>query len=97
METILIEEWALIDNPLTGQTHLQGKVYSHPTYRDGIVVVTSPIIGGNAKEKIVNTFSGSHYLLGKVNEDYEKMFPDAEARVLKQIQMMEIANHAQSN
>ena len=94
---IRIEDWAVIESPFTGETHLSGKVYGHPTYRDGVSVVSSSIVGGNAKEKVIITMSGSHYTLGQVNENYEKIFPNAEERVWKAIQMMEVANNAQNN
>lgn len=97
MDTIRIEDWIVIENPFTGQSHLSGNVYGHPTYRDGISVVTSPVTGGNSKEKIITTLSGSRYILGKVNEEYEKTFPNAEERVWKAILMMEVADNAQNN
>ncbi len=60
---------------------LQGNVFGHPgRHEDGKLISTSPII------KLVNgkilTKSGSEYELGKIDEEYEKCFPNARQRLL---------------
>ena len=60
---------------------LTGAVYSHPSYEDGYVISTSPIVKirkvGNIA--IVTTRSGSIYFITAegVNPDYEKSYPYA--------------------
>ena len=60
--------------------HLQGEVYGHPRFDDGIFVVTSRIIEINDKGdyKEVITRSGSVYELYRedVDMEAEKQFPN---------------------
>lgn len=82
-----LENWALIqENPYASPEmglSFNGKVYGHPRFPDGHQVTTSPIMevleGG-----IVKTQSGSVYLLGKVNKQYDEMFPNSLDRLIKQ-------------
>lgn len=97
METIKLEEWLVIENPYTGESHLAGKVFGHPMVRDGLRIISSPIRGGSSKNKLIITASGSYYSLGEINEEYGKQYPDAEAQVWKAVLLMEIAKNAQNN
>lgn len=64
--------------------YLCGEVSGHPDFTDGDKVTTSPLIG-KRNGKVV-TKSGSEYELGYVDQAYEQLFPNAEQRLLAQLQ-----------
>jgi hypothetical protein len=83
-----IENWAIVSPtpdpyapPETLELSLQGKVFNHPRFDDGHIIITSSIIGKNDENEIL-TCSGSSYELGQVNPLYEKKFPGARNRLL---------------
>ena len=82
-----IEGWSLIGDFDPYQApELQsvlGHVYGHPMHYDGKRVMTSSIVGEIDEDVI--TASGSHYVLGSVDPEYEKMFPGAGARLINSI------------
>lgn len=61
--------------------YLIGDVYGHPTRPDGRCIRTSTIVKIDPVAETIETRSGSIYELGKVDPDYEKVFPGARARV----------------
>lgn len=77
---IFIEEWSLIYDK-HNSVRLHGKVQNHPQFGQNIEVTTSKILSVNKEEQYVETESGRKYKLGKVDEKYEKQFPDAFDRV----------------
>jgi hypothetical protein len=49
----------VLENPFTGESHLAGKVFDHPTIRDGLRVISSAVKGGSSKDRVIITASGS--------------------------------------
>ncbi len=92
-KTTRLENWALCYQgdqytaPELRKPILSGNVFNHPLattrHPDGKFIVTSTIIGKRGRKVI--TKSGTEYLLGKVNPDYEKQFPNARQRVFRNI------------
>lgn len=88
-----LENWAIVSDadpytpPEGVNYYLIGAVYGHtkPRHYDGKEIRTSRIVSVTADGLIV-TKSGSQYQLGQVDPQYEKEFPDAQARVLKAIE-----------
>lgn len=87
-----IENWCLVhmndnngyDAPETRKLYFGGNVFGHPFFEDGHRVITSHIVSfSNGK---FYTFSGTEYELGKVDEGYEKEYPNAYERVLKSLE-----------
>lgn len=84
-----LEKWGLIrsngcyDAPELQTFHLLGKVYNHPFFEDGATVKTSAVV--KCKNGKVITESGSEYKLGKADPDYEKFYPNAKERIMKQL------------
>ena len=82
-----LENWCLVsinspyDAPETIDLVLQGEVFNHPRFADGTQVHLSRIVG--FKNEVIKTYSGSEYTLGNVNEEYEKKFPNAKARLFE--------------
>ena len=60
--------------------HLHGNVEGHPNFFEGEEVTTSPIV--KVQDGKIHTRSGSVYELGSIDPGYEKVFPNARARVL---------------
>jgi len=50
--------------------YLTGKVYGHERYSDGFDVRTSAILEVNNENRVITTYNGSKYLLGKPSESY---------------------------
>lgn len=72
------------DAPETIKLYFGGNVFGHPFFKDGDRIITSHITSySNGK---FYTFSGTEYELGKVDEKYEKQFPNAYERVLKSLE-----------
>jgi hypothetical protein len=89
MNLILIDRWGIIGSndpyraPELQQFSLRGDVYNHPNFFDGESARTSYIVG--RRGQCVVTYSGSKYILGHPDEAYEKRFPNARERVLKNL------------
>ena len=87
--TIKIENWAIVSpqDPYTApellRFSLKGEVYGHPRFSDGFEVTTSYIIGSDGET--ITTKSGSKYELGKVKDEYEKLYPNARSRLFKSL------------
>lgn len=78
--TIRIEDWAIVDGK-----RFNGNVYGHPSFPDGKLVWTSTIVGYDEDTNIFTTYSGSKYKLGKVRDDYEQAYPNAQERVMRHL------------
>lgn len=84
-----LEDWGVVghDDPYTApecrKYRLHGKVYGHPRFKDGDSVTTSSI--DKTEGKLILTRSGSKYELGKVNSEYEALYPNAEERLFSSL------------
>ncbi len=73
---IKIKNWSVVaeEAPYTAPEllpmRLRGKVYGHPRHENGTIVTTSIITKVNGRK--VETHSGSHYALGKIDVQYRK-------------------------
>jgi hypothetical protein len=83
-----LENWSIVQEELNPyqppEMHrqcLHGKVYHHPDHADGTEITTSVIV--DAHNRIVTTRSGSEYILGEVDPEYEKQYPNAKQRLFK--------------
>ena len=79
---VRIEDWAIAD--VFGGPAINGKVYGHPRFPEGSQVTTSYVVDKDPKERIIITYSGTNYSLGKARKEYEAMFPNAEERIFGQ-------------
>jgi hypothetical protein len=89
---VRIENWCVTPlgrspyTPPECEAHgLGGNVYGHPDFEDGASVTTTEgvsvrVEGDNA---IVTTRSGREYLLGQIDPEYERQFPNARSRLIK--------------
>lgn len=81
-----LENWSVTGSndpykvPELQTKQLQGQVYDHPRFADGMFITTSTII--RVEDGRVRTKSGSLYILGEVDPKYEFEFPNARARLL---------------
>ena len=86
-----IECWGIVPNgdvytaPERQSFSLKGFVFNHPRFPDGDDITTSAIksVSGTIEEVLVYTTSGSVYKLGDPDPRYEKQFPNAKERILK--------------
>lgn len=62
---------------------LRGQVYGHPRFSEGQNISTSSIVG-KIDDKVA-TASGSVYILGEVDPNYEKLFPNARKRLFESL------------
>ena len=77
-----IENWSMINDPVNDMYTapecrsyiICGNVYNHKSYEDGKFIRTSAIV--NVNGRIVETYSGSIYELGKPDEDYLKFLKE---------------------
>lgn len=71
---VKLECWSMSRNPFhapeLGTERLQGKVYGHPKYEDGVSILTAFI--KSVDGKVVTTSSGRIYLLGEPDPKYVK-------------------------
>ena len=78
MAVVRLEKWSTkvavdpYQAPELAVMRLHGEVYGHPYHSDGMEVTTSAIIEVNGKE--ITTASGTVYLLGEVDPDFEKWY-----------------------
>lgn len=89
---MILENWGVVafdpyQAPEIQQQSLQGNVYHSSKFPDGHSIVTSPIIG--KRNDTVITLSGSEYHLGKVSDEYEKLYPDARTRLFDSLPEVE--------
>lgn len=82
-----LERWSMVADgdpyraPEDQRCRLQGDVYGHPAFQDGQFVISSVIMGMDGD--YVRTQSGSNYMLGEVDPEYERLYPGAKERCLK--------------
>jgi hypothetical protein len=84
-DIIKMENWSVgtispYASPEMGSV-LQGNVYNHPRFADGDFIITSPI--KDYKDGLFISKTGHKYSLGKVDDKYEKAFPNAFDRLMK--------------
>lgn len=85
-----LEHWSVLSRaqwnlqpPEAEGLSLCGLVQGHPHHADGREVTTSPVIGLTAQRVV--TRSGSEYELGQASPTYERLFPNARARLLAKL------------
>ena len=90
MNIIRLENWSVVtlDNdpykaPELKHPHLCGIAYGHPKFDDGKMVTTSTIMW--KKQLTVVTLSGTYYMLGEVDPEYEKLYPNAKERIFNSL------------
>ena len=77
---VFIENWSIVSSgtPYTApemiSACLEGEVYSHPHFENGTEVTTSQII--EIHGRTIYTISGTKYLLGNVDPEYQKAYPN---------------------
>ena len=79
-----LENWVVIDH--NGQQCLAGDVFFHPLFDDGNNITTSSVVG--KRGSFVITRSGSKYLLGVVDPQYEERYHDARYRLFSSLPEM---------
>jgi len=62
---------------------LRGDVIGHPKLGDAKGITTTRIIGKRGENVVVK--SGKEYILGVVESEYEKLYPNAKERLLKSL------------
>lgn len=62
---------------------LRGDVVGHPNLGDAKGITTTRIIGKRGENIVVK--SGKEYILGIVDAEYEKLYPNAKERLLKSL------------
>ena len=75
-----LENWSVVSYYEEEGGSIHGEVYGNPKFIDGHHVVTSMVEAIDPVKRTVTTHSGSVYELGKVDPEWEKIFPDAENR-----------------
>lgn len=85
-----LENWSIVvmgtdpyQAPECQTACLHGNVYGHPKFKDGDAINTSAI-----KRKVgelIETYSGSQYELGEIDQEYEKLYPNARERMFKSL------------
>ena len=81
-----IEGWSLIGDfdpyqaPELQSVKLLGHVYGHPNHHDGKLIMTSNVTGIVDDDIII--YSGSRYVLGAIDPEYSKLYPNAKERLL---------------
>lgn len=88
-----LENWSLTSgnhSVESGITYFQGNVYGHPRFVDGFFIHTTRIV--NYENGVFETKSGSQYVLGEVDKEYEKLFPNAYQRLVKSAQTISKEN-----
>jgi hypothetical protein len=98
MKPIMIVDWSVVSRtahpyqaPELGYPALQGKAYGHPKFEDGTLITTSKIIGKTECENSILT-KNSLYVLGAIDTEYEKLYPDARSRLLNSLKLLEVPN-----
>ena len=86
---IRIEKWAVVvigDDPYTPPEAqlrgLHGNVHGHPDFPEGESITTSAIVKVDkaGDDVIVTTASKREYVLGEIDPEWERRYPDAKAR-----------------
>ena len=90
---VIINNWSITplhtfdpyQPPETVAKGLHGIVTGHKSFEDGAEVTTSQMVSltREGDNVIVGTISGSSYLLGTTDPEYEKLYPLARERLIK--------------
>lgn len=86
---IRLENWSVVsfgngyNAPEQLTVHFKGNAYGHPNFKDDEPIVTTRIT--SCKDNIFKSFSGRSYVLGEVDPDFEKLYPNALERVLNSV------------
>lgn len=67
-------------SPQTYLFRFIGTAFGHPKYEDGTPIKTGRVL--NYKSGIFTTISGSQYILGKVNDEFEFQYPNAYSQLV---------------
>ena len=91
---IRIENWSIGTNdpnpylsPEQMSLRLAGEVHGHPKIADGIFVHTTRIVGLGENDTVL-TKSGSRYMLGEVDPEYEAIYPNAKERTFEALRKL---------
>lgn len=86
-----LENWSIISStidpykaPELSKPALRGNVFGHPRFEDGKLIHTSSI-AGITKENHILTHSGSKYMLGEIDSEFDEMYPNAKERLIKSL------------
>jgi hypothetical protein len=98
MNEIRLENWSVVTDadpykaPEQLVSRLHGQAFGHPRFADGSEVTTSRVMGcSESKDHLaIVTGSGSHYVLGEVDPDYEERYPNARERFWKSLLVLEV-------
>lgn len=83
---MVIEDWAVVlggDASVAPEARpriLRGKVYGHPTRKDGTPIKTSDIVTLKLSERTCQTKSRLYHL-GKPHPDYAEQYPESKTNV----------------
>ena len=72
------EEYASPDRPFL---KFSGVVYGHPNIEDGEPIHTSAVM--SYTKGMFRTASGAQYILGEINPEYAKEYPNAYSRLVQ--------------
>lgn len=61
---------------------IQGEAHGYSEYSDGSRIMSSTIERVDSENELLIGMSGRLYQLGKVNEEYEELFPNAFERIM---------------
>ena len=75
-----LDKWGVVNHPYHAVPTLNGIVSGHPYFKDGASIITSVIVGYDAKKRVFLTQNGSKYTLGRVHR--EKLHPQARKKLI---------------
>lgn len=85
-----LEHWRVISRVESGlpspdkyPIHLQGIVAGHGFIPDGRHITTSRVVSRRGNQVV--TRSGSAYELGRIDDSYERLYPNARERLLQSL------------
>jgi hypothetical protein len=85
---VRLENWSIVNltndpykAPEQQKVGLHGRVFGHDRHAEGAEVSTSSIV--SVLKPVVKTKSGTEYILGEIDPEFEKAFPNAAQRFWK--------------
>jgi len=81
---------ARLENWSCGYKFLQGNVYNHPNFVNGKNVHTSKVIG-KIGDKVLT--KNTLYLLGEIDPEYERLYPNARERLFNSLQEVKLCRY----
>jgi len=87
-DMVILENWSVCrtktfyDAPEMSVIRLNGTCFGSRKYKDGSRILTNRIIFYDEQKDIFITATKGVYRLGKVDPEYEKLFPNALNRIL---------------